>query len=345
MKFSLFVHMERVDAAEPQQRLYEEMIELCQIADTGGMHAIWTGEHHGMNFTIAPNPLLNLVDLAHRTKNVRLGTGTVIAPFWHPIKLAGEAAMADIIMGGRLDLGIARGAYGFEYERLSPGLDAWTAGQKMRELIPAIKGLWAGDYTHEGEFWRFPKTTSAPMPVQQPHPPIWVAARDPNSHEFAVANGCNVQVTPLHMGDDEVESLMAKFNAACEKHADKPRPKIMVLRHTYVADSEADAQQGAVELNEFFNYFAAWFRNEKPISLGLIEKLTPEEIAANPNYSPEIMRKNHIIGEPAEVIGRIKGYEALGYDEYSLWIDSGMSFARKKASLLRFINDVMPAFA
>lgn len=345
MKFSLFVHMERVDAAEPQHRLYEEMIELCQIADSGGMHAIWTGEHHGMNFTIAPNPLLNLVDLAHRTKNVRLGTGTVIAPFWHPIKLAGEAAMADIIMGGRLDLGIARGAYGFEYERVSPGLDAWTAGQKLRELIPAIKGLWAGDYTHEGEFWRFPKTTSAPMPVQQPHPPIWVAARDPNSHEFAVANGCNVQVTPLHMGDDEVESLMAKFNAACEKHSDKPRPKIMVLRHTYVADSEADAQQGATELNEFFNYFAAWFRNEKPISQGLIEKITPEEIAANPTYSPEIMRKNHIIGEPAEVISRIKGYEALGYDEYSLWIDSGMSFARKKASLLRFVNDVMPAFA
>ena len=98
MKFSLFIHMERLGADEPQQRLYDEMIALCEIADQGGMHAIWTGEHHGMNFTIAPNPLLSLVDLAHRTKNVRLGTGTVIAPFWHPIRLAGEAAMADIIM-------------------------------------------------------------------------------------------------------------------------------------------------------------------------------------------------------------------------------------------------------
>ena len=110
MKFSLFIHMERVSAEDSQKQLYEEMIELCRIADEGGMHAIWTGEHHGMNFTIAPNPLLNLVDLARRTKNVRLGTGTVIAPFWHPIRLAGEAAMADIIMDGRLDLGIARGA-------------------------------------------------------------------------------------------------------------------------------------------------------------------------------------------------------------------------------------------
>lgn len=345
MKFSLFIHMERVSADEPQQRLYEEMIELCKIADEGGFHAIWTGEHHGMNFTIAPNPLLNLVDLARRTKNVRLGTGTVIAPFWHPIRLAGEAAMADIIMDGRLDLGIARGAYGFEYERVSPGLDAWTAGQKMREMIPALKGLWKGDYTHNGEHWQFPKTTSAPLPVQEPHPPIWVAARDPNSHDFAVANGCNVQVTPMHLGDEEVQNLMDKFNAACANHPDKARPKIMVLRHTYVADSEADANQAAAELNVFFNYFAAWFKNEKPIEMGLLERISPEEIAANPNYTPEIMRKNHIVGQADEVISRVKSYQAMGYDEFSIWIDSGMSFERKKASLQRFINEVLPAFA
>ncbi len=345
MKFSLFIHMERVDAAEDQRQLYAEMIELCEIADRGGFHAIWTGEHHGMNFTIAPNPLLSLVDLARRTKNVRLGTGTVIAPFWHPIRLAGEAAMADRICDGRLDLGIARGAYSFEYERLSPGLDAWTAGGKMRELIPAIKGLWAGDYTHAGEHWQFPKTTSAPLPVQQPHPPIWVAARDPNSHEFAVSQGCNVQVTPLHFDDGEVEKLMAHFNAACTKFPEVARPKIMLLRHTYVASDEADAQLGAEEINRFYNYFDAWFKNEREISQGLIAPLTEEEIAAHPFYTPDAMRANNVIGAPKEVIARLKTYEAMGYDEYSFWIDTGMSFARKKASLERFIAEVMPAFA
>ena len=345
MKFSLFIHMERVSAEEEQKRLYDEMIALCRIADEGGMHAIWTGEHHGMNFTIAPNPLLNLVDLAHRTKNIRLGTGTVIAPFWHPIRLAGEVAMADIITGGRLELGIARGAYSFEYERLMPGLDAWGAGGRMRELIPAIKGLWQGNYAHEGEYWQFPETTSSPMPVQNPHPPIWVAARDPNSHEFAVSQGCNVQVTPLHLGDEEVQSLMDRFNAACARFPDIARPKIMVLRHTYVADSEADAQQGAEELNMFYNYFGAWFKNERPVSMGLIKTLTPEEVAAHPFYSADAMRRNQIVGESPEVIERVRSYEEMGYDEFSFWIDSGMSFERKKASLERFIRDVMPAFA
>lgn len=344
MKFSLFIHMERVSADQDQTRLYEDMLELCRIADRGGMHAIWTGEHHGMNFTISPNPFLNLIDIARQTKNVRLGTGTVVAPFWHPVRLAGEAAMTDLITGGRLDLGIARGAYSFEYERMSPGLDAWGAGQRMRELIPAVRKVWEGDYEHNGEFWQFPKTTSAPLPVQQPHPPIWVAARDPNSHEFAVANGCNVQVTPLHLGDEEVESLMERFNAACEKYPEQPRPQIMVLRHTYVADSEEDAQRGAEELNLFYNYFGAWFKNERPISMGLIERLTPEEVAAHSFYSPEAMRRNQIVGEAAEVVSRIKSYEALGYDEFSFWIDSGMSFERKRASLERFIRDVMPAF-
>ncbi|KZK90321.1 Alkanal monooxygenase alpha chain [Pseudovibrio sp. Ad46] len=344
MKFSLFIHLERISADESQQKLYDEFLQLCEIADKGGMHAIWTGEHHGMNFTIAPNPFINLVDLARRTENVRLGTGTVIAPFWHPIKLAGEAAMADIIMDGRLELGIARGAYSFEYERMIPGLDAWEAGQRMRELVPAVKKLWDGDYAHEGEYWQFPKTTSAPQPMQDPHPPVWVAARDPNSHDFAVANGCNVQVTPLWNGDDEVESLMERFNDACEKSPSIPRPKIMLLRHTYVGGDEADVQQGAEEVNRFYNYFGAWFKNERPINQGLIEPLSDEDIANHPFYSAEQMRTNNVIGTSDKVIERLKHYEDLGYDEYSFWIDSGMTFERKKSSLERFINEVMPAF-
>lgn len=345
MKFSLFAHMERISADQDQRKLYEEFLELCRIADRGGMHAVWTGEHHGMNFTIAPNPFLNLVDVARHTKNLRLGTGTVIAPFWHPIRLAGEAAMTDIITEGRLELGVARGAYNFEYERLMPGLDAWGAGQRMRELIPAVKALWEGDYAHEGEFWTFPRTTSAPQPVQKDGPPIWVAARDPNSHEFAIANGCNVQVTPLWKGEEEISLLMNTFNTACEKFADRPRPKIMLLQHTYVADSAADVKQASEELNRFYNYFGAWFMNKRDITQGLIEPLSEDEIAAHPFYSPEAMERDLVIGESTTVIERLKHYETLGFDEYAFWIDSSMSFERKKASLERFISKVMPAFA
>ncbi|MGB0772124.1 MAG: LLM class flavin-dependent oxidoreductase, partial [Paracoccaceae bacterium] len=64
MDFSLFAHMERVDGADSHEALYSDFIDLCKMADQGGMRAIWTGEHHGMDFTIAPNPFLSLVDIA-----------------------------------------------------------------------------------------------------------------------------------------------------------------------------------------------------------------------------------------------------------------------------------------
>ena len=244
MEFSLFAHMERLTPEQPHDVLYEEFIGLCQVADQGGMRAIWTGEHHGMEFTIAPNPFLSIVDLAHHTQNVKLGTGTVVAPFWHPIKLAGEAAATDLMTGGRLEMGIARGAYSYEYERLMPGMDAWEAGQRMRETAPLLRPLWEGDCAHDGAFFQFPATTAAPKPKQVGGPPIWIAARDPNSHSFAVDNGFNVQVTPLWQGMEEIETLMGRFNDACEA-SDKPRPKVMLLHHTYVSSDGDDTDSAA----------------------------------------------------------------------------------------------------
>ncbi|MDG4893456.1 MULTISPECIES: LLM class flavin-dependent oxidoreductase [unclassified Mesorhizobium] len=344
MKFSLFVHMERSDLAKPHSELLAELEELVVMAEQAGFETAWIGEHHGMEFTISPNPFINIAHLAAKTKTIRLGTGTIIAPFWHPIKLAGEAAMTDVVTGGRLDLGIARGAYSYEYQRVFPGLDAWGAGQRMREMIPAIRGLWDGDYEHAGEFWQFPPTTSSPKPVQQPYPPIWVAARDPNSHDFAVANKCQVQVTPLASGDGEVASLMERFNAACQAHPDIARPQIMLLMHTFVAEDAADADRLTRDLSQFYCQFGAWFQNKKPVRQGVLEPLTEDEIGAMPQYAPDKIRQNLVIGEADEVIGRLKTYEAQGYDQYSIWIDSGLTHERKKKSLQLFIDKVMPAF-
>jgi alkanesulfonate monooxygenase SsuD/methylene tetrahydromethanopterin reductase-like flavin-dependent oxidoreductase (luciferase family) len=344
MKFSLFAHMERVDHSHSQAQLYDEFIQLCQIADQGGMCTIWTGEHHGMDFTIAPNPFISLVDIANKTKNVRLGTGTIVAPFWHPIKLAGEAAMTDLITNGRLELGLARGAYSYEYERLSPGLDAWQAGQRLREVVPAIKNLWRGDYQHEGEFYQFPSTSSSPKPLQDGGPPIWLAARDPNTHEFAVANDCNVQVTPLWQGMQEVEQLMQNFQAAKTQTSKNNKSKIMLLQHGYVGKDQADIDQALKSINRFYCYFGSWFMNKRPVSQGLLKELSKDEMRAMEMYTPDKLLNNMPIGTAQTVVERLKIYQDLGYDEFSFWIDSSMSFARKRDSLERFINDVMPHF-
>ena len=344
MKFSLFAHMERYQPSISHCQIFDELTALVKIAEEGGFETAWIGEHHGMEFTVAPNPFINIAYLAAKTERIRLGTGAVVAPFWHPIKLAGEAAMTDIITGGRLDIGVARGAYSFEYARLADGIDAMAAGAKLRELVPTLKKLWDGDYAHEGEYWSFPATTCTPHPVQKPYPPLWIAARDPHSHAFAVANGCNVQVTPLWSGDDEVESLMGRFNDACAANADVPRPMIMLLMHTHVAGSETEVEQASRDLSRFYGLFATWFRNEKPVRRGFIEPPDDEELAAMPMYAPAVLREALVIGTPDTVIERLRRYEALGYDQYSLWIDNGMPFEAKRKSLRLFIDEVMPAF-
>lgn len=344
MRFSLFVHMERGDLEKTHRELFVEVEDLVLTAERAGFETAWIGEHHGMDFTIAPNPFVQLAYLGAKTTTIRLGTGNVVAPFWHPIKLAGEAAMTDIATDGRLELGVARGAYAFEYERLVPGLDAWSAGQRMREIIPAVKQLWAGDYAHEGEFWSFPKTTSSPKPMRG-EVPMWVAARDQNSHDFAVAHGCNVQVTPLASGDAEVGVLIDRFKTALAAHPDVKRPKIMLLQHTFVADGPDETAALVESLSQFYGLFGAWFANKRPVEQAIMAPLSAEERAAVPQYAPETIARNLVIGEPGAVIARLKAYEALGFDQFSMWIDSGMSHARKKKSLDLFIRHVMPAFA
>ena len=341
MRFSLFAHMERVDNQENHALLYQNLKSLVQRAEAGGMCCFWTGEHHGMEFTITPNPFLTLLDIANATRSIRLGTGTIVAPFWHPIKLAGEAALADLLTQGRLELGVARGAYSFEYERLSPGLDAWEAGQKMREILPLLRSLWQGDCAHEGDYFSFPKTTSCPKPLQENGPPIWVAARDPNSHQFALDHQFNVQVTPLWQGIEEVETLIGHYQNAAQKT--KPT-QIMLLQHAYIGQDKQDCAKGAKALSKFYNYFGAWFQNKHEINQGYIAHLTQEEMDANAMMSPDMMSKNLLIGTKAEVIDRLKYYQSLGYDEFSLWLDNGLPHEEKMIQLTRFIEDIMPAF-
>ena len=346
MRFSLFIHMDRFDTSQSHEEVWENLVELVQLAEAGGFHKVWIGEHHSMEYTISPNPMSQLANLAAKTSTIRLGAGTIIAPFWHPIRAAGEAALVDVISGGRLELGIARGAYQFEFDRLKDGMPAAEGGEYLRELIPAVRNLWAGDYEHSGQHYAFPVSTSVPKP-KQPEIPIWVAARSPETHDWAVANGCNVQVTPLMKGDEEVQDLMDKFNNARAAHPEiTEKPEIMVLRHTHVhsADDPEGWRPAAESISKFYRTFSAWaFGKEAPVN-GFLDPQPLEKFKDRPEFELESIHKSAMIGTPDEVIPRIKDYEAMGYDEYAYWIDNAMSFEEKRDSLKRFIDQVVPAF-
>ena len=347
MRFSLFIHMERWDDSLSPQEHWENLVELVQIAEEGGFGTVWIGEHHSMEYTASPSPMPQLAYLAAKTSRIRLGAGTIIAPFWTPIRAAGETALLDVISGGRAEIGIARGAYQFEFDRLAGGMPGPEGGKYLRELVPAVRKLWEGDYAHDGELWQFPVSTSVPKPVQRPTPPIWVAARSPETHDYAVAQGCNVQVTPLMKGDEEVRDLKDKFDAAVANHPEvEKKPEIMVLRHTYVHSAEEPEgwRPAAEAINRFYRTFSAWaFGKKEPVN-GFLDPAPEEQFAERPDFAPEAIHRNAMIGTPAEVTERIREYERMGYDEYSFWTDNSMTHEEKKRSLQLFIDEVVPKF-
>ena len=171
MKFSLFLHVERYDEHTPITQQLDEMTELVQIAERGGFEAAWVGEHHGMGFTIAPNPFVNLAYLAAKTEKIRLGTGTVIAPFWHPIKLAGEASLPVFALGHSMG-GLVTAASAARDPRGLRGVilssPALLVGEKepawLRRLAPVIARLAPGLKTSDlgtGGLSRLPDEVAA----------------------------------------------------------------------------------------------------------------------------------------------------------------------------------------
>ena len=141
VKFSIAVNMERYDPAQDMRVVARNALELVQMAEQGGFEIAWAAEHHGVEMTIAPSPFQILLHWAGQTERIRLGTAVVVAPYWHPLRLAGEAALCDVLSDGRLELGIARGAFQYEFDRMAAGIPGEAGVGYMKELLPAIKSL------------------------------------------------------------------------------------------------------------------------------------------------------------------------------------------------------------
>ena len=154
VKFQLAINMERISPDIDMRDVQRHTLEMVQMADEGGFHIVWAAEHHALEMTIAPNPFQILTWWAAHTNRIRLGTAVAVAAYWHPINLAGEAALVDLYSNGRLEFGIGSGAYQREIDRMHAGLKQSDAWRYMQEMLPAVKALWQGDYAHEGEFWR-----------------------------------------------------------------------------------------------------------------------------------------------------------------------------------------------
>lgn len=344
MKFSIAVHMERKSEDESIAEKSEQVLEVAKFADEAGFEIVWATEHHGQEYIIGPNPFLLLIHLGDHTKQIRLGTAVLVAPYWHPLRAAGEAAMTDILTGGRLELGIARGAFQYEFDRMAGGIPQEAGGEHLREMLPAIKALWAGDYAHDGKIWQFPTSTSVPKPLQQPGPPLWAAARSPETFDWSVKHGMNIMATPHRLPISEVLSLADKLQTAVANNPGHDRPRFLVSRMACVYDDPADWQIPVEAMREGVRVFMGLFNNTGDVVNGFPTPISIEQQDARGDYRPEAMRTNMMFGTPDEVVAKLRQYEALGVDVFSYNTHFGLPHDRVMSSLKLFADEVMPQF-
>jgi len=345
MKFALSTEMHRESPDTPMERVLANSLEVVRLADRAGFHSVFTGEHHGIELSIAPNPFTQLAVWARETERIRLGSAVVCAPYWHPMRLAGEVGLVDLLSGGRVEVGIGRGAYTYEFERMAPGVDPAHGREALAELVPALKGLWGGDYAHDGAFWKFPAATAVPRPVQTPHPPIWISARHPDVFRFAVENECDIMATPLHLPFAEVESLKERLDTAVAEAGGGFRPKLMMLRNAAVYEDAASAREVAGHLKTHMRYFDTLFRNTGGVRGGFVDLAAMEVLAGKENYDDDALVDNHVFGTPEQVVEKLRRYEAAGVDTFMYGASWGLPHEQEMRSLELFATEVMPAFA
>ncbi|MDE2759387.1 MAG: LLM class flavin-dependent oxidoreductase [Paracoccaceae bacterium] len=344
MKFHIAINFERMDNKTDMCEVRDHTLTMVKMADEAGFETAWAAEHHALEMTIAPNPFHLMTWWADHTKNIRLGAAVANAAYWHPIKLASEAALTDLLSGGRMEFGIGSGAYQREFDRMSPGLEQKDGWKYMQEMLPLVKQLWQGDVDHNGEFWQFPKATACPKPMQE-NVPIWVAARSPITFDYAVRNNCNIMSWPLTLPFSEAKKYKEMLDDSAKRLNPDYKGKFVMMRHTAVYDNDQDRQAVLESARQILARFGNLMMKLGDVVEGFPEAVPLESLAGNIRVDPDMLEQNLMFGTPKQVIEKLKQYEALGVDGFIYYASMGLDMERQQKSLQKFITQVMPNFS
>jgi alkanesulfonate monooxygenase SsuD/methylene tetrahydromethanopterin reductase-like flavin-dependent oxidoreductase (luciferase family) len=220
--------------ADTDGRGLRHYLDLNVEAETLGFRSTFLVEHHFSGWNQVSATLMLLTALATETTTIRLGSAVMVLSWHNPVLLAEQVATLDVISGGRVDFGIGKGYRHSEFHGF--GIDPGDAAARFDEAIAVILQAWAcrERFSHRGRFWRFEDIVVEPPPVQQPHPPLWVAAASDQSIARAATRGFNL-ILDQYASPEEIGRRIDRYRA------DGGRGDIAVGRQVYVAKDRADA--------------------------------------------------------------------------------------------------------
>ena len=348
MKFGLFHSVQLPDPTR-QQEYYDDALDQVLWAEQLGYESVWFTEHHFSRHGIVSATFSVLSYLAAKTSDIRLGTAVTVLPFHSPIDVAEQTATVDLLSNGRLDLGVGRGYQWGEFNRLNIPMD--EADRRFKEALDVLIKGWTSKmaFDHAGEFWTFNDMTVHPKPIQNPHPPLWVAASSQASMDRIAQNGWNLLIG---QGEsfEKVGEQINYFGSAVGESGSKFDPyQVTVARAMYTHKDEKQVREDSEVPFMWFKETSAEV-GAPPERRG---ELLPENFSeyrrrfsatSSVDYE-EMCEKVVLFGTPDELIEKIQLLSDLGVRKIILFVNyGGIESTKVKKSLELFAKEVMPQF-
>jgi alkanesulfonate monooxygenase SsuD/methylene tetrahydromethanopterin reductase-like flavin-dependent oxidoreductase (luciferase family) len=293
---------------------WRRTLALAEWADANGFASVWLPEGH-LRPGATSAPLVALAAIAARTERLRLGTTSLLLSIHDPARVAADVAALDRLSGGRVILGVGRGFDPAMFRAF--GVDPKEKRDRFDEALDAILATWraarAGD--------------AAACPVQDPHPPIWVAAFGPKGLAQAARRGLPYLASPI----ESFAAIAKNFEDHAAQLAADVDPRslaVPVMRTVHVAADGAEARRVCEAAEKEFAAIAA---------------RAGRGVAARASGSAA---ERILVGEAAAVAEAIERYrEATGMDHLVVRPASGIDATERQASLARLLEQVAPIFA
>jgi alkanesulfonate monooxygenase SsuD/methylene tetrahydromethanopterin reductase-like flavin-dependent oxidoreductase (luciferase family) len=244
MKFGVLQFFSWPERRVPLETVYARALQRIEIMDQTGYDAVWLAEHHFSGFSVCPSVHVMGAHVAARTRRLRIGTAVSLAAFYHPLRLAEEVALLDVLSGGRVCWGAGRGFDRIEFENFGVPLE--ESADRFREAVEIVLAAWQNERLHyEGRFFHFDGVEVLPKPLQRPHPPVWVAASSESAIEWAARAGHTILMDP-HAAHVEIARKRELYRMRLEAHGHRFEGReIPMARLVAVAPTEQQALEVA----------------------------------------------------------------------------------------------------
>ncbi len=315
---------------------FQNMVDQSILAEKLGYKTVSIPEHHLINLLMMPSPLQMAVKIASLTKNISVSTSVAVLPLHDMRTYAGEVSTADILTDGRLILGVARGAFPWEMERLGTPIE--QSKEKFIESLEVLQKLLAEEeVSFKGKYYNFDTLTIMPRPITQPVP-IMIAAMDPKSIKSAASRGFHVQSTVLSGTKELLMERVNAFKEGCEELGEKGKLlKLSMQRMMFVAKDQDDVEKKNRLAYEYYKRFDNMFTGPGKVKNGNIVPLPRKQ-------SFEEMKENLLICTVNELIDKLSIYAEAGVDEFIISSSFGQEQNETLESMHKISEEIIPYF-